>query len=121
MWNPIGYPNLRYDDGTYIGRAMHVLVTKSPQKGIFYDHPYFGQILLAGSFWFVGYPGSLSPSVDGDILGSVKTLWLVPEILIGSLCVIDTFLIYKIAESRYNNRTLAFIASVLFAVKPMWW
>jgi hypothetical protein len=121
MWNPIGYPNLRYDDGTYIGRAMHVLVTKSPQEGIFYDHPYFGQILLAGIFWFVGYPGSLSPSVDEDILGSVKTLWLVPKVVIGSFGVIDTFLIYKIAERRYNNRTLAFIASVLFAVMPMWW
>ena len=121
MWNPIGYPDLRYDDGTYIGRAMHVVVTNSPQEGIFYDHPYFGQILLAGIFWFVGYPDSLSPSVDEDILNSVKTLWLVPKILIGSFGVIDTVLIYKIAERRYNSRTVAFIASILFAVMPMWW
>jgi hypothetical protein len=121
MWNPLEYPNIRYDDGTYIGRALHVLVTRGPQEGIFYDHPYFGQILLAGIFWLVDYPSALSPSADSNVVAAVKTLWLVPKILIGSLAVIDTFLIYKITERRYNSKTIAFIASVLFAVMPMWW
>ena len=36
----------------------------------------------------------------------------------GILAVVDTFLIYKISERRYN-RNVAFIASVLFAVMPL--
>ena len=38
----------------------------------------------------------------------------------GLLAVVDTFLIYKIAERRYN-RNVAFIASILFAVMPLGW
>ena len=38
----------------------------------------------------------------------------------GLLAVIDTFLVYKIAERRYN-RTVAFIAAILFAVMPISW
>ena len=38
----------------------------------------------------------------------------------GLLAVIDTFLIYKIAERRYN-RNVAFIAAILFAVMPYTW
>ena len=36
------------------------------------------------------------------------------------LAVVDTFLIYKIAEWRYN-RNVAFIAAILFAVTPLSW
>jgi 4-amino-4-deoxy-L-arabinose transferase-like glycosyltransferase len=39
----------------------------------------------------------------------------------GLLAVLDTFLIYKIVERRYNTKTGAFIASTLFAVMPMTW
>jgi Dolichyl-phosphate-mannose-protein mannosyltransferase len=122
MWNPLGYPDLRYDDGTYIGRAMHVLVTKDPQEeATFYDHPYFGQIFLAGLLWLVGFPNTFAPSADEDVIASVKLLWLVPKLLIGLLAVIDTILIYKIVERQYRNKTIAFIASTLFAIMPMWW
>jgi len=38
----------------------------------------------------------------------------------GLLAVVDTFLIYKIAEYRYN-RNIAFIAAILFAVMPLSW
>ena len=38
----------------------------------------------------------------------------------GILAVVDTFLIYKIAEWRYN-RNVAFIAAILFAVMPYTW
>ena len=121
MWNPLGYPGFVYDDGTYIGRAMHVLVTRSPQEGTLHDHPYFGQIFLAGMLWLTGFPNSVAPSADSDIGTYVKMLWLVPKVLIGFFAVIDTLLIYKIAERRYNNKMVAFIASILFAVMPMWW
>lgn len=38
----------------------------------------------------------------------------------GGLAVIDTFLIYKIAERRYS-RNVAFVSAILFAVMPMGW
>jgi hypothetical protein len=47
-------------------------------------------------------------------------LYLVPRVLMGILAVIDTFLVYKISERRYN-RNVAVIVSVLFAVMPMTW
>ena len=36
----------------------------------------------------------------------------------GLLAVVDTFLIYKIAEYRYS-RNIAFVAAILFAVMPL--
>jgi 4-amino-4-deoxy-L-arabinose transferase-like glycosyltransferase len=73
-----------------------------------------------------GYPESLnlssaSTTTDGDMINSNKMLHLVPRVIMGVLAVFDTFLVYKIAERRYNNRTIALIASILFAVMPITW
>ena len=38
----------------------------------------------------------------------------------GILAVVDTFLVYKIADARYN-RKVAFISATLFAVLPSTW
>jgi hypothetical protein len=59
-----------------------------------YDHPYFGQYFLAGMLAIVGYPESLNPSSsssDGEIMNSIKMLYLVPRVLMGVLAVFDTF------------------------------
>jgi hypothetical protein len=118
LWNPIGFPNgPSNDEGIYIRRAMHVLSGQGPQESLLYDHPYFSQLFLAGVLSLIGYPNSLHPSV-GDV-HSIQALYLVPRILMGILAVADTFLIYKISEVRYNNRKVAFIASILFAVMPL--
>jgi len=45
-------------------------------------------------------------------------LWMVPRLLIGVIGVIDTFLVYKISERRYNTK-VALIAAILFAVMPV--
>jgi hypothetical protein len=117
LWNPIGFPNLYFDEGIYMRRAIHILEGQGPQEeSTFYDHPYFGQLFLASIFKIIGYPDSLNPSL-GDV-HSIEMLYLVPRILMGMLAVADTFLIYKISERRYN-RNVAFIASVLFAVMPL--
>ena len=108
-------------------RALHVLDGNGPQEQRNttwsfeqpYDHPYFGQLFLAGALGIVSYPDSLNPRLD-DIY-SIEILHLIPRLLMGLLAVIDTFLIYKIAERRYNNKNIAFIAAVLFAVMPMSW
>jgi hypothetical protein len=82
-----------------------------------YDHPYFGQLFLAGLLGVTGYPNSLHPTSD---VQSIEMLHLVPRVIMGLLAVLDTFLLYKITERRYN-KNVALIASVLFAVMPMTW
>jgi dolichyl-phosphate-mannose--protein O-mannosyl transferase len=83
-----------------------------------YDHPYFGQLFLSTIFKITGYPDSVSPKV-GDIR-SIEMLYLMPRVLMGLLAVVDTLLVYKIAERRYNQN-VAFIAALLFAVMPLSW
>jgi hypothetical protein len=126
MWNPIGFPYIHGDEGHYMRRAMHVLEGFGPQeqRNITwsfeqpYDHPYFGQIFLAGVLGIIGYPDILDPK-RGDVV-SIEMLHMVPRLLMGILAVVDTFLIYKIAERRYG-RNVAFVAAALFAVMPMSW
>ena len=136
LWNPIGFPAVFVDEEGFIGRAMHVLQglgpTGYPESFVpnlinlgpccSYDQPYFGQLFLAGVFAMIGYPHSLNPSSSffDNALHSIELLYTVPRILMGILAVVDTFLIYKIAEFRYN-RNVALIASVLFAVMPLSW
>ena len=117
LWNPAGFPNLFYDEGVYMRRAMHVMEGLGPQEAYYYDHPFFGQIFLAGMLTIVGYPESLDPSAE---LHSIESLYLVPRVLMGILAVIDTFLIYKISERIYN-RNVALFGSILFAVMPATW
>jgi hypothetical protein len=120
LWNPIGFPAIHGDENTYLLHSMQVLGAEGvlPTGAPHYDHPYFGQIFLAAVWGTVGYPQILNP-VPGDNY-SIDTLYLVPRILMGLLAVVDTFLIYKIADTRYN-RKVAFIAAVLFAVMPFSW
>jgi 4-amino-4-deoxy-L-arabinose transferase-like glycosyltransferase len=73
---------------------------------------------LAGVFKIIGYPDLLNVSVGN--VHSIEMLYVVPRILMGILAVADTLLIYRIAEYRYN-RTVAIIASILFAVMPITW
>jgi Dolichyl-phosphate-mannose-protein mannosyltransferase len=120
LWNPIGFPYFVGDEGHYIRRALYVLDQLDPQEGARYDHPYFGQLFLAGIFKIIGYPDSLNPT-PGDVY-STQTLYMVPRIVMGILAVLDTFIIYKICERLYTrNRTIAFISSILFAVMPLTW
>jgi Dolichyl-phosphate-mannose-protein mannosyltransferase len=123
IWNAVGFPDQAPDDGTYIRRALRVLGGLGPQQDTFYDHPYFGQIFLGTVFTLIGYPELGVPSVPAsvqDLELSIEMLYTIPRILMGLLAVADTFLIYKIAERRYN-RNVAFIAAILFAVTPLGW
>jgi 4-amino-4-deoxy-L-arabinose transferase-like glycosyltransferase len=118
IWNPVGFPDIFFDEGVYVGRALHVLAGLGPQeRAYYYDHPYFGQIFLAAVFKLIGYPGNMFSSTVND---SIESLYAIPRILMGVLAVIDTFLIYKMTERRYNT-SIAFLASILFAVMPISW
>lgn len=126
LWNLEGFPGIYRDEDHYLRKTMHVLRGLGPQEGPSelvsfpvhpYTHPYFGQLFLAGVLGIVGYPNSTHPTADPS---SIKELFLVPRILMGILAVADTFFLYRITELRYN-RTVALIASILFAVMPITW
>jgi Dolichyl-phosphate-mannose-protein mannosyltransferase len=120
LWNPIGFPAFHVDEGHYMRRAMQVLQGLGPQESkatydYGYDHPYLGQILLASVLSLINYPSSIHPAVNSD---SIEMLYLVPRVLMGILAVVDTFLVFKIADAKYN-RKVAFVAATLFAVMPL--
>lgn len=117
LWNAVEFPDIFFDEGVYMRRAMHVLAGQGPQEGWFYDHPFFGQIFLASILDVTGFPTSLHPSTTPS---SISTLYLEPRIIMGILAIVDTFLIYKIAENRYGSK-IALLSSLLFAVMPYTW
>lgn len=117
MWNAAGFPDIFFDEGIYMRRAMHVLAGLGPQESFFHDHPYFGQLFLAAAFYLTGFPASLHPIPTAD---SISSLYLVPRIMMGALAVVDTYLIYRIADRRYGQRA-ALVSAMLFAVMPMTW
>ena len=117
LWNAVGFPDIFYDEGVYIERAMHVLNGLGLQDRYFHDHPFFGQIFLASIFGLIGFPNSWHPSIDTNFIAS---LYLVPRLIMGLLAVLDTFLVYQIANTKYGKK-IALVSSLLFAVMPFTW
>ena len=119
LWNPIGFPGIHGDEGHYIRRGIHISEGLGPQESTSnYDHPYFGWIILGSIFSISDYPDSLNARA-GDV-SSIKAVWEIPRLIVGLFALVDTFLIYKMTERRYNTK-IAFIAPVLFAVMPFSW
>lgn len=127
LWNPGGFPALHPDESDYIRKAMHVVAGLGPQEGTGdpiainnqpYTHPHFGQLFLAAVLG-VGFsnPNLLAAS---NLAQTVEFLYTLPRIVMGLLAVLDTLLIFKIADRRYD-RNIALVSSSLFAVMPMTW
>jgi len=116
LWNPVGYPDVFFDEGIYMRRAVNLLHTGNPQEGNVYDHPYFGQIAIASILAITNY-SDIKPSTDPE---SLQSLYMIPRIFMGLLAVLDTFLIYKIVQVRYGG-IAPFLSASLFAVLPFTW
>ena len=116
LWNPVGYPDVFFDEGIYMRRAVNLLHTANPQEGNVYDHPYFGQIAIASILAITNY-SDIKPSTDPE---SLQSLYMIPRIFMGLLAVLDTFLIYKIVQLRYGG-IAPFLSASLFAVLPFTW
>lgn len=117
LWNIVGFPDIFYDEGVYLERAMHVLNGLGVQDRYFHDHPFFGQIFLAGLFVLTGFPNSLHASTDTAFISS---LYVLPRMLMGLLAVVDTLLVYLIADTKYGKK-VALASAILFAVMPFTW
>jgi hypothetical protein len=127
LWNLDGFPSIYRDEDHYLRKAMHIMEGEGLQEDSDdlisyqshkYDHPYFGQLFLGGVLKLIGYPDSLSPKA-GDV-HSIEMLYLVPRIIMGLLAVVDTFLIYKIGQLRYN-KNIGLLSAAIFAVVPITW
>jgi hypothetical protein len=121
LYNPVGFPWIHEDEGHYMRRTMQVLQGLGPQEARLdfdhpFDHPYFGQLFLSSILDIIGYPNSFNPSSNNG--QSISMFYFYPRLLMGLLAVVCTFLVYKIAERRYDTN-VALIASVLFAVMPL--
>ena len=114
LWNPVGYPDVFFDEGMYMRRAVNFLNTGNPQEGNVYDHPYFGQIVIASVLAITNY-SDFKPSTDPD---SLQSLYMTPRIFMGLLAVLDKFLIYKIFQIKYGINA-AFLSSSLFLKLPL--
>jgi 4-amino-4-deoxy-L-arabinose transferase-like glycosyltransferase len=128
LWNVTGFPSFHPDEGVYIKRSLHILAGLGPQdpsskydhsqsSTSSYDHPYFGPIFLASVFKIIGYPQILKTTPD---LKSIETLYTIPRVIMGVLAVIDTLLVYRICERKFNP-IVALFAALLFAVMPLSW
>ncbi|MCV0372214.1 MAG: glycosyltransferase family 39 protein [Nitrosarchaeum sp.] len=113
--NPVGFPDIFFDEGVYMRRAMNMVETGSPQEGYLYDHPYFGQIVLAGILHVTGHPNSTSTDPE-----SLQNLYLTPRLFMGLVAIVSTFLVYHIAREKFGD-SAALVSSVLFAVMPFTW
>lgn len=81
-----------------------------------YDHPFFGQLLIGNLLRLVGYPNFTMSQTTS----SVEMAMGFPRMIMGIFAIIDTFLVFKIAQRVFGTQ-VALFASVLFAVSPMTW
>lgn len=111
MWNPAGFPDLYDDESVYVARSLGALDGQILHG---YDHPFFGQVAIAGFMLAAGYPDP----AGADDPGHLGQLYAVPRTFMGLLAVAGAFLVYRIADMRYGPRA-ALLASVMFAVMPV--
>src|SRR5689334_6309549 len=89
LWNPAGFPSMYIDEFAYMQRAMIALEGHGPRDTTFlYDHPYFGQLFLAGIFRIIAYPDSLISSIARGDLHSIEILHMIPRLVMGILAVV---------------------------------
>ncbi|MFM7796728.1 MAG: ArnT family glycosyltransferase, partial [Candidatus Nitrosotenuis sp.] len=115
LYNPVGFPEIFYDEGVYMQRSLGVIQGHGPQQDKFYDHPFFGQLFLGSILYSIGFPDSFSTQHNTG-----ENLYLAPRVIMGLIAVFDTFLIYKISQIRFGTK-IAVFGTILFAVMPISW
>jgi hypothetical protein len=106
LYNLIGFPEIDIDETHYLRRALQLIDGMVWQDRLYpYDHPYFGQLFLAGLLGMIGYPEKFINNSESaaEIQTEIEVLHMVPRVLMGLLAIIDTFLICKITNTYYNT------------------
>ena len=119
LFNPIGFPSVHVDEGIYMYRAMHLLTFGNLEWNTsFYDHPYFGPIILASVLYIINFPAIII--LDLNDYSSIELAYIVPRLIMGFFSILDTILLYAITKIHYN-RDVAIISSLLFSIMPITW
>lgn len=119
LYNVTGFPTIHIDEGTYMYRAMHFLTFGNVEwNHSFYDHPYFGPVMLGSIFKIFNFPHFALSNIQFQ--GLMDAPYTIPRIMMGLFAVIDTFLIYAISKKLYG-RNVGIISSLLFSVLPFTW
>ena len=114
MWNPAGFLTFQVDESVYMERGVGIL-NHEVLYGL-HDHPFFGQTVLAGFMYVTGYQGLFDdPSTEPSHL---EAFYAYPRAFMGLLAVLDTLLVYLIADRMFGRRVAA-VSAVIFAVAPM--
>jgi len=100
-------------------RAMHLLTFGNLEWNTsFYDHPYFGPIILASVLYIINFPAIII--LDLNDYSSIELAYIVPRLIMGFFSILDTILLYAITKIHYN-RDVAIISSLLFSIMPITW
>ena len=113
--NPVGFPDVFFDEGIYMRRAVNMLDTGNPQESYLYDHPYFGQIVLAGVLQLTNYPPDTTIEPD-----SLQNIYLIPRLFMGIVAIVSTLLVYQIAKVKFSSN-VALLSAMLFTTMPYTW
>lgn len=119
LYNVTGFPTFHVDEGTYMYRAMHFLALGNfGWNPSFYDHPYFGPLLLGGVLKIVNYP--LLMQYDTIFHELTDDPYMVPRLIMGFFAIVDTFLVYAISKTLYG-RNVGIMSALLFSAMPFSW
>ena len=59
LWNPVGFPDINFDEGIYMRRAMNTLKRVILKRVIFMTILTLDMIILAGVLKIAGFPQSV--------------------------------------------------------------
>ena len=81
LWNPVGFPAIWVVEGQYMQRAMQVLEGEGLHEprsisAHFYDHPFFGQLSLAGMLAVTDYPPDAFMPISSIVDASQAQKWV---------------------------------------------
>lgn len=119
LYDVTGFPTIHVDEGTYMYRAMHFLTWGNVGWNVsFYDHPYFGPILLGMLLKVVIYPILILS--DTQFQGFANDPYLIPRLIMSLFSIVDAFLVYALSKILYN-RDVGILSAVLFSIMPFTW
>lgn len=116
LYNVEKFPDMFYDEGVYLDRAVFFLQTGILQQW-FYDHPFLGWLLLSPFVGAAGYGQSMLTLTREQ----VAYMYSLPHLVMGLVAVIDTLLLYLLVKKIYGRASIALVASALFATSAGSW